>query len=518
MITEDQTAVIDLLANPATYGGEPVDRVDTHASIVFLVGGRAYKLKRAVRYDYLDFSTAERRRDLCQAEVRLNRRTAPTLYRGVVAATRAGDGSLTLGGDGTPVDWVVEMDRFPQEALFDRLASDEALGLDLMDPLARAIAAFHAAAEPRPDHGGQAGMSWVVDGNAAGLDEFGRGSLDMAAVTRMTRAAEREIERHGERLETRRQSGLVRQCHGDLHLRNIVLLDQGPTMFDGIEFNEEVSCIDVLYDLAFLLMDLWRRQLPRHANVVLNRYLGETADLAGLSLLPLFLSCRAAVRAKTSVTAAAGQDDPARRREQEATAREYLSLAQRLLDPPPPCLIATGGFSGSGKSTLAAGLAPSVGAAPGALVLRSDEIRKRLCGVPLDQHLGPEGYTEAISERVYAAITEQARRVLAAGHAVIADAVYARAADRLAIERVAAAASVPFVGLWLDAPEAMLADRTASRRHDPSDATPEIVHAQIARGSGDVAWTHIDAARPPADVLSSALDRIRQKRAQLLNG
>src|SRR5690606_162739 len=141
MITEDQTAVIDLLANPSTHGGEPVDRVDTHASIVFLVGGRAYKLKRAVRYDYLDFSTAERRRDLCQAEVRLNRRTAPTLYRGVVAVTRAGDGSLTLGGNGTPVDWVVEMDRFPQEALFDRLASDEALGLDLMDPLARAIAA-----------------------------------------------------------------------------------------------------------------------------------------------------------------------------------------------------------------------------------------------------------------------------------------------------------------------------------------------------------------------------------------
>ena len=185
----------------------------------------AYKLKRAVRFDYLDFSTSERRHALCEAEVRLNRRTAPTLYRGVVAVTRQDDGSYALGGTGSPVDWLVEMNRFPQEALFDRLASVGALGIELMSPLAAAIADFHKAAEPRSDHGGKAGMSWVIEGNAAGFAEFGRSCLDPSAAYRVTDDSRRELDRRAEMLERRRQSGFVRQCHGDLHLRNIVLLD-----------------------------------------------------------------------------------------------------------------------------------------------------------------------------------------------------------------------------------------------------------------------------------------------------
>ena len=219
-----------------------------------------YKLKRAVRFDYLDFSTSERRRSLCEAEVRLNRRTAPTLYRGVVAVTRQDDGSYALGGNGSAVDWLVEMNRFPQEALFDRLASAGALGIELMSPLAAAIADFHKSAEHRPDHGGKAGMSWVIEGNAAGFAEFGRACLDPSAAYRVTDDACRELDRRAEMLERRRESGFVRQCHGDLHLRNIVLLDGRPTLFDGVEFNDEISCTDVFYDLAFLLMDLWRRQ------------------------------------------------------------------------------------------------------------------------------------------------------------------------------------------------------------------------------------------------------------------
>ena len=210
-------------------------------------------------------------------------------------------------------------------------------------------------------------------------------------------------------LDERRASGFVRQCHGDLHLRNIVLLDGRPTLFDGVEFNDKIACTDVLYDLAFLLMDLWRRGLPRHANAVWNRYLSDTGDLDGLSLLPLFLSCRAAVRAKTSATAARLQPDARRGNELQALAREYLAMAERLLHPPRPCLVAVGGFSGTGKSTLALGLAPSVGAVPGAVVIRSDEIRKRLSGVsPLDR-LGPEGYSSEMSERVYATVAERAR-------------------------------------------------------------------------------------------------------------
>jgi aminoglycoside phosphotransferase family enzyme/predicted kinase len=517
MITEDQTPVIDFLAAPSTHGGAAVERLDTHASIVFLAGTRAYKLKRAVRFDYLDFSTSERRHTLCEAEVRLNRRTAPTLYRGVVAVTRQDDGSYALGGNGRPVDWLVEMNRFPQEALFDRLASVGALGIELMSPLAAAIAEFHKSAEPRSDHGGKAGMSWVIDGNAAGFAEFGQSCLDPSAASRVTEDSRRELDRRAEMLERRRQSGFVRQCHGDLHLRNIVLCDGRPTLFDGVEFNDEISCTDVFYDLAFLLMDLWRRQLPQHANTVWNRYLLETADVTGVSLVPLFLACRAAVRAKTSATAAQLQQDLQRRAELEEMAREYLAMAEELLHPPHPCLVAVGGFSGSGKSTLALGLAPSVGAAPGAAVLRSDETRKRLCGVPLLQRLGPEGYSSQVSERVYSTVAEQASLMLGAGHSVVVDAVYARATDRRVIEQVAEAASVPFIGLWLDAPESLLIDRTAQRRNDASDADADVVRMQRAQEIGDIRWSRLDASVAPAWVLSSATDRVRERLHDVLD-
>ena len=461
MITEDQTAVIDFLASPATHGGARVERIDTHTAVVFLAGTRAWKLKRAVRYDYLDFSTADRRRVVCQAEVRINRRVAPTLYRGVTAVTHEADGSLALGGSGEPVEWLVEMNRFDQEALFDRLAARSALGLELMRPLAEAIAQFHAGAERRADHGGEAGMVWVVEGNAAGFAEFATRVLDSAACFRVTDAALAAIERNRTLLELRRAGGLVRQCHGDLHLRNIVLLDGRPTLFDAIEFNDEIACTDVLYDLAFLLMDLWRRELPRHANTVWNAYLSETGDLDGGRLLPLFLSCRAAVRAKTSATAARLQADPGRRSELDTMAREYLAMAEQLLHPAPShASIAIGGFSGSGKSTLAMALAPAVGTVPGAVVLRSDEIRKKLCGVqPLDR-LGPDSYTPTCTQRVYAVLADQADAVVHAGHVAIVDAVYREAGGSRPHRPDRRQRLVPFVGLWLDAPEPVLISRS----------------------------------------------------------
>ena len=281
------------------------------------------------------------------------------------------------------------MNRFPQDALFDRLAASGELALDLMPPLADAIATFHAGAQPRTDHGGKTGMKWVIDGNAGGFVEFGAGFLGRSACDRVMADTYLELERRAALLDARRQSGFVRQCHGDLHLRNIVLLDGRPTLFDGVEFNDEIACTDVFYDLAFLLMDLWRRHLPRHANVVMNRYLSETSDAEGLSLLPLFLSCRASVRAKTSATAARLQSDAGERERLQSLATEYLAMAGELLHPPRPSLIAIGGFSGSGKSTLALSLAPRIGAVPGAVVLRSDEIRKRLSGVFLSNTSTP---------------------------------------------------------------------------------------------------------------------------------
>jgi aminoglycoside phosphotransferase family enzyme len=434
MIVDDQREVAEFLLTPQAYGAGVgrVDRIDTHASSVFLAGDRAYKLKRAVRYDYLDFSTLERRRTLCHAELALNRRTAPSLYVDVVPVTREADRRLVLGGHGTPVDWLIRMRRFDQDGLFDRMAARNALDLDVMPPLAGAIATLHEGAERRTDCGGCAGMVWVIDGNARGFSEEGAGILDAATCDRVTAAARASLARHAERLEARREGGFVRVCHGDLHLRNIVLIDGRPTLFDAVEFNEQISCIDVLYDLAFLLMDLWRLNLRTHANVVFNAYLELTNQVPALAL-PLFLSCRSAVRAKTSATAAGLQADAARARELETTAREYLSRAEELLKPPSPRLVGIGGLTGTGKSALARHLAADVGPAPGAVILRSDVIRKSLCGVPATTRLGPEGYTDVVTAQVYRTLVERAVEALQAGHAVIADAVFGRAWPRMAI-------------------------------------------------------------------------------------
>jgi hypothetical protein len=508
MVSEDQSAVIDFLAAPATHGGESVKRIDTHSAVVFLAGTRAWKLKRAVRYDYLDFATIEMRRLACEGEVRLNRRTAPTLYRGVTPVVRRSDGSLAIGGTGTPVDWLVEMNRFDEDRLFDRLAARHALDLALMRPLAAAIAQFHADAETRPDHGGAAGMTWVVKGNEEGFGAFGSTLLDAAACARVTDKSLREIDRHRALLEIRRAGGLVRQCHGDLHLRNIVLLDGRPTLFDAIEFNDRIACTDVLYDLAFLLMDLWRRQLPGHANAVWNGYLAEADEHSGICLLPLFLSCRAAVRAKTSATAARLQSDPRARADLERASREYLAMAQQFLDPTPPSVVAIGGLSGSGKSTLALALAARTGAAPGAVVLRSDELRKRICGVSPLERLGPEGYTREVSHRVYAGLVRQAAAIVHAGFSVIADAVFARPGDREAIEHMARDVGVPFVGLWLEAPQAILIERLQRRRADASDADAEVLRKQDAQGAGAVTWQRLNTSAPAGAVLASAASAV----------
>jgi aminoglycoside phosphotransferase family enzyme/predicted kinase len=511
MITEDQADVIEFLSSPAAHAGASVERVESHASVVFLAGPRALKLKRAVKYDYLDFSTAERRRAMCAAEVDINRRTAPEIYLGVVAVTRQPDGTLALNGPGTPVDWLVEMERFDQAQLFDRLATRGTLALELMRPLASTIATFHEAAARRPDHGGAAGMRWVIDGNAAGFAEQGAGVFDATECADLIDASLEEVTRKSRLLDSRREAGSVRQCHGDLHLRNIVLIDDRPTLFDAIEFNDEIACTDVLYDLAFLLMDLWRRQLPRHAHAVWNGYLAGGRELDGIPLLPLFLSCRAAVRAKTSATAATLQADAERRGELQAAARDYLAMARRLLQPPPACLVAIGGVSGTGKSAVANGLAPLLGAVPGAVVVRSDEIRKQLFGVDALHRLGPEGYTATMNERVYAILAQRVGQIVGAGHAAIADAVFIRSADRAAIEQVAHDAGVPFAGVWLTAPEAVLLARVEQRRGDVSDADAAVIHGQLARETGALTWPQRDASAPLGDVLRETAAMLRDR-------
>jgi aminoglycoside phosphotransferase family enzyme/predicted kinase len=421
--------------------------------------------------------------------------------------TREPDGSLALGGAGAPVDWVVEMNRFDQAALLDRMAAGGRLHLDLMPRLGAAIARFHQKAERRSGYGGASGILRVIDGNAIGFDEFGQ-RLDPAVWPRVICESRRELDRRRRLLDARARAGFVRQCHGDLHLRNIVLLDGEPVLFDAIEFNDDISCIDVLYDLAFLLMDLQRRALPQHANAVWNAYLRATGDLEGLAAMPLLLSCRAAVRAKTSATAASFQRDAARAEELRALARDYVALAGRLLKPPPARLIAIGGFSGSGKSTLALSIAPSIGAVPGAVVLRSDEIRKELYGIPLTERLGSDGYAPDISEKVYATMPARANVIVRGGHSVIVDAVYGGQRHRDAIERVASDAGVMFVGFWLDAPETTLIDRVQSRRADVSDADARVISLQRAQDAGVIRWARVDASPGPDVVCQDVEHRL----------
>lgn len=536
-IVEDQSEAIAFLADPRNHGGAPIERIDTHGAVVVLAGDRAYKLKRAVRFSYMDFSTLALRKRACEAELALNRRTAPALYLGVEPIVRMPSGALAFGEQGgadlsSPkrsrfsfaqagrpiVDWVVVMRRFDEEALFDRLAARGALDAATMTALADEILRFHAAARPRPEYGGAEGMEWVMGGNDQGLREAGPNVFEAEKVVRLRELANAALERVRPLLDARRASGLVRHCHGDLHLRNICLFEGRPTIFDAIEFNDRIACIDVLYDLAFLLMDLDHRGLPGLGNLVFNRYLSEggryngLGDLKGLAALPLFLSCRAGVRAQVEAAAAAAQPDAAAARAMIEEAGAYLDRALRYLDPPAPRLIAIGGLSGTGKSTLAHALAPLIGAFPGAVLLRSDVIRKHLLGKGALQRLGPEGYTTEMTARVYERMREQARMALAAGRSVIADAVHGKLSEREAIEAVARAAGAGFDGLWLEASTAVLEARVVTRAADASDATVDVLRRQLGYGTGNIAWPRIDASGAGESVLARvraalALDR-----------
>lgn len=509
VLTEDQAEVATWLADASSHAGRPatVERIDTHSASVFLAGALAYKMKRAVRYSFLDFSTLDLRRQACKAEVRLNRRTAPGLYRGVTPVTREPSGRLALGGEGTPVEWLVVMDRFPQDCLLDRVAQAGRVTPAVVSALADAIASFHAGATPTPHRGGVRGMSEVITDNARALaDATGRlSAATVSTVSTITEACAQALAAHGCRLEARRAGGFVRQCHGDLHLRNIVLLDDAPTLFDAIEFNEDFACIDVWYDTAFLLMDLLARSLPAEANALFNQYLLRTSDVGGLPLVPFFLGCRAAVRAKTSLASASLQTDDGRRRDLMTRARDYLELAAQVLAPGPCRVIAIGGLSGTGKSTLAALLAPRLGSAPGAVVVRSDVQRKVLLQRPLVERLGPDGYTAAVTGEVYRSALVRAADVLNEGWPVIVDATFLDARWRHAIADVARHAGVPFTGLWLEAPPEHLVDRLRRRVGDASDATEAVLFRQLVRESGGIAWTRLDADGDPESVARAAL-------------
>lgn len=488
---ETAEAVIAWLRGGGPWGSPPTV-IETHAALVFLTGDRAFKMKKAVSLGYLDFSTLDSRRSTLARELELNRRTAPAYYLRTLPVTASG-GAFRLDGEGTPVEWLLEMRRFPNNALLSQLWKRHALSDALVERLARHVARFHDAVPVEAKADWPKAIERVLSENAVDLRSLGD-VLDASLVEALLR--QRDALHAGLSGVLHAQSADVRHCHGDMHLGNVFLDGDEPTLFDCIEFDDFYAVIPPLYDLSFLLMDLLVRDEKRLANRALNAWVNErettswSSVIASLPALPLYLAARAEIRAKVEARRPGGAGEAAR----------YLSHAASFLETATPRLVAIGGFSGTGKTTVARALAWRLSGACGALHLRTDEIRKRLAGVGMTDALPASSYTQASSDRVYGTVMELARAALAAGVSVIVDAVFSKPAERQAVERVAQTLHLRFDGIWLEAPAAVLETRLHSRKGDASDADVHVLKQQLGYDLGDMAWTRVDVSVDQGDV------------------
>ena len=462
----------------------PVQLRETHISWILLTGRYAYKIKKPVDFGFLDFSTLDKRRFYCEEEVRLNRRFAPQLYLGVEPVTRR-DGRIRMGGDGPAVEYAVKMRQFDDGRLLERLAERGALDDALVDDMAAAIAGFHQRAEPAPDDSPWGDPDDIQHWYQENIDHI-RPLLEDDGRLRRLQGLEAwgrgECARLRETLDRRRREGWVRECHGDLHLGNLVCIDGRVTLFDCIEFNPNLRWIDVVSEVAFLYMDLEHRGLRRQARRFLNRYLQHTGDYAGLALLPYYLVYRALVRAKVAILRLAQAPDAQERHRARAAYDAYADLAQRFTRPGRPALMITCGLSGSGKSSLAVRLVEWLGA----VQIRSDVERKRLFGLAPEARTGSGVdagiYTREAGRRTYERLLRLARAVVEAGFPVVVDATFLQRARRDAFRELARATGVPFVILYLQAPVELLKRRVRARERagrDPSEAGVAVLEEQI---------------------------------------
>ena len=484
-------ALLRALLSPRAYPhpAERVELVETHASWVLLAGERAYKVKKPVDFGFLDFSTLAARRRFCEEEVRLNRRLAPGLYLGVVAICGSEDAPM-VGGDGPALEYAVAMRRFDEQARLDRVAARGGLERRHVDRLARDIARFHASA---PTVGGGEPWGSASEVMTHALDNF-RATRDggaaaglltpellrrLDALERWTRA---EHARLAPTIEDRRAGGFVRECHGDLHLANMALIDDIVVPFDAREFSPGLRWTDVMAEVAFTVMDLHRLGQAGAARRFLNGWLEHSGDYAGLAVLPFYLAYRAMVRAKVAALRGGQIEEPAGR---DAAARELagaVALAGHFTEARERCLVITSGVSGSGKSRLAAALVEG-----GSWIrLRSDVERKRIAGLGPSERSGSETgtglYAPAATEMTYRRLHALARTVLAAGYPVIVDATFLERRRRAAFRECAVEAGVPFAILAVDAPAALLESRVARRASagtDASEATVDVLRRQL---------------------------------------
>jgi aminoglycoside phosphotransferase family enzyme/predicted kinase len=499
-----QESIFAFLTDPITH--PRVHRIDTHAASVFLEGDRALKIKRAVRFPYLDYSTLAKRQAACHEEIRINRPFAPQIYRRVVPITQSDDGSLDIDGKGTPVEFAIEMTRFDERQTIDHLAEAGPLDSGLVDAIADAVAASHGIAPFAPAEPWINSIPGMIEGNTKLFREATCFPAD--DVDHLGKASRSAFSRIRGLLERRGRQGHVRRCHGDLHLANIVLIDRKPVLFDAIEFDPAIASIDVLYDLAFPMMDLLRYGRHAAANALLNRYLNTTSseNLDALAALPLFMSLRSAIRANV-LLARLGRTSRDKADVMQS-ARAYFELARRLICPPAPTLVAIGGLSGTGKSVLARALAPDVMPLPGAVVLRSDVLRKELFQVGETDRLPASAYKPEITGKIYEELVQRALRILLQGHSAVIDAVFADPSERTAIRDAARKLNVRFAGFFLVTDLATRLSRVGSRTRDASDATPDIAGLQEKSNIGAVDWVVVDASGAPEQTLKQCRTHI----------
>ena len=500
-----QEAVFRFLGDPASHGlSGPVRRIDTANAVLFLAGGDAYKVKRAVKYPFMDLSTLEKRRQACEAEIAVNRGNAPGVYLGALPVIRDRE-SLRLGGSGEAVEWVVHMRRFDDNATLDRFAEREGLDAAVIDRLAVAIRRAHGASPRRDAKRAAQSLETYIAQNDAAFAQW-PDLFPAAKAARLTQDSRLAFALARPVILARGALGLTRRCHGDLHLRNIALIDGEPVLFDAIEFSDDIATGDVLYDLAFLLMDLEERGLRAAASRLFNRYIAPEPieAIAGLVALPFFMSLRAAIRAKVE---AAGSDRVSgeKRETARALARRYFDLASELLRYAPARLVAVGGLSGAGKSALAGRLAPKLGRAPGALWLRSDVERKAMFGVGETVRLAADAYSAEATSEVYRRIGDKALAALRAGAAVVMDATFSSGDERAGAAAIAASAGVAFDGLFLEAPLETRIARVSARKGDPSDADAAIARSQRAEPLRESGWQALDAGRTLDEGVAAAL-------------
>ncbi|HEY0425779.1 MAG TPA: AAA family ATPase [Rhodopila sp.] len=471
-IPPEQEDVVRFLAGLA--GAPPKE---THISAVFVGTDTVWKLKKAVRLPFLNFTTCDAREHFLRRELELNKPAASGIYRDVIGIERDTGQALRFGDDHA-IDFVLRMAPVPSQDFLDVIASDNRLTAELLDDLGDAVSACHGKLPPLLGRDFAATMRDITQGNlrsalAAGLPE--------PDVTAWQAQINEAIDGLVPWMAERSSAGYVRRCHGDLHLGNLCLWEGKPVPFDALEFDEALATIDVGYDLAFLLMDLDQRVGRAAANRVMNRYIARTGDARIMAGLPVFLSQRAIIRAH--VLAAMGQDGAA-----------YLTAARRYLAPAEPAVIAIGGLQGTGKSTLARALAPELGRPPGALIVRSDEIRKRLFGLHPQQRLQQESYGPDANIATNSALIEQTRVAAEAGHTAIVDATFLDIETRRDLKAAVGSTGVRFLGIWLQAPLALLEQRVAARTGDASDATVAVLRRSAGNDPGPVDWLAVDAS------------------------